>query len=366
MLWRTHLRISFEVLERLEIDLSPQVKQKFRDGIIAPDQWKDYPHHYGKSDKIRQYIMKARKCFLQDHCPDAFFNLGVALHYIQDSHTSFASFYPKHHSWEESIDNSYFASDLIRTINICLKDKAGEKKRCLRLAQELSKNTLGRDNTLYLATLSGHEQSKSFAKPAVDLNLALRASYVVSKAVLSPKKCVILENRLSKKFSNYQVMMQAAEEKVVDKITILVEDKENLQTQKVLISGFVSKIKNGILSIRIKLKEWSVNSKYKDYRKKKHLKKVINDYYNSARNIVNPHQRWNLFQIPELNSNMVKKELLTAKEVTETFAVNKSNLTELLDNVPSYVVGNMPLVKRAEIINFRGNKSGRQLVVIKN
>ena len=53
MQWNTHRRISFEVLRRLEVSLTPEVSQRFQDGIVAPDQWKDYPHHYGKSEKIR-------------------------------------------------------------------------------------------------------------------------------------------------------------------------------------------------------------------------------------------------------------------------------------------------------------------------
>jgi hypothetical protein len=69
--------------------LSPQVEKKFREGIKAPDKWKNFPHHYGKSEEIKQQIMNSRKCFLHDDYPNTFFNLGVALHYVQDSHTSF-------------------------------------------------------------------------------------------------------------------------------------------------------------------------------------------------------------------------------------------------------------------------------------
>jgi len=196
MLWKTHLRISFEVLRRLEISLSPEVSQRFKDGIIAPDKWKDFPHHHGKSEQIKRYLIKSRGYFLQNDFPNAFFNLGVALHYIQDSHTSFASFYPKHQSWEESIEYAHFTHDLKKTINYSLRDKSWERERCLKLADSLSKDAQGRDNTLYLATLSGHEASKSFAKPIVDLNLALRASYIVTESVLSSKNCPALENKL--------------------------------------------------------------------------------------------------------------------------------------------------------------------------
>ena len=93
MLWKTHKRVSFEVLRRLGISLSNEVSSKFEEGVLAPDRWKDYPHHHGKSEDIEQHLIKSRVLFLQGDLPNAFFSLGVALHYIQDSYTSMASFY---------------------------------------------------------------------------------------------------------------------------------------------------------------------------------------------------------------------------------------------------------------------------------
>lgn len=232
MLWKTHLRISFEVLNRLGISLSPETTQHFREGIIAPDQWKDYPHHYGKSKEIKHHLMKARRYFLKDDSANAFFHLGVAFHYIQDSHTSFASFYPNHHSWEESIENSSFTNHLIKTIDYALSNKKDERKRCLWLAEALSNKAQGRDHTLYLATLAGHEQSKSFAKPIVDLNLALRASYVVAESVLSSKTCSSLEEKMSEGLSTYESIMKTAEREVADKIIRLINEREDLEREE--------------------------------------------------------------------------------------------------------------------------------------
>ena len=41
--------------------------------------------------------------------------------------------------------------------------------------------------TLNIATLSGHEALQTFAKPIIDFNLGFRASYLVTKSVLSPR-----------------------------------------------------------------------------------------------------------------------------------------------------------------------------------
>jgi len=354
MLWKTHLRISFEALRRLEISLTPEVSQRFKDGIIAPDKWKDYPHHHGKSEKIKLHLMKSRGFFLQNDLSNAFFNLGVALHYIQDSHTSFASFYPKHHSWEESIEYAHFTSDLKKTINYSLRNKAWERERCLRLAEALSKNAQGRDNTLYLATLSGHEASKSFAKPIVDLNLALRASYVVTESVLSSKNCPALENKLRAELSNYEALMRTAEIELTNKIIRFANEREDLRKRKVPPSGLVSKIKNWIFGIRIRLKDWAVNSNYKSYTKQRHLEKVVTDYKKATNRTVAPYKGWNNFQIPPLNPSFVSKELLTIQEVAKVLSENEYNLKESLAkvNVLTYHVGNMVLIGRAELDRF--------------
>src|SRR4030065_2400235 len=108
MLWRTHLRVSFEVLRRIGVSMSSEESLRFKAGVLAPDQWKDYPHHHGKSEAIRRNLMHARQCYLQDNLLDAFYYLGVALHYIQDAYTSMASFYPKHKSWEQDIEDSNY------------------------------------------------------------------------------------------------------------------------------------------------------------------------------------------------------------------------------------------------------------------
>ena len=357
MLWKTHLRISFEVLRRLEISLTPEVSQKFKDGIIAPDKWKDFPHHHGKSEQIKQYLMKSRRYFLQDAYPNAFFNLGVALHYIQDSHTSFASFYPKHQSWEESIEYSHFTSDLKKTINYSLRYKGWERERCLRLAEALSKNAQGRDNTLYLATLSGHEASKSFAKPIVDLNLALRASYVVIESVLSSKNSPALENILRAELSNYKELMRTAEVELTNKIIRLFNEREELEKSKVSSTGLVSKIKNWILGIRVKLKDLAVNSNYKSYTQEKHLEKVIREYLKETNRAVAPYRGWYNFEIPNLNPSVVNKELLTIQDVSMALCENESTLKEGLAkvNLSSYHVGNMELIRRAELDRFLNN-----------
>jgi len=354
MLWKTHIRISFEVLRRLGISLSEEVSQSFKNGILAPDKWKDYPHHHGKSEKIREHLMKSRGYFLQDEMPNTFFHLGVALHYIQDSYTSMASFYPKHHSWEEDIEYANFTHDLEKTITYSLKSNWYERDRCLQLANTLSNKAEGRDNTLYIATLSGHAASKSFAKPIVDLNLGLRASYAVTESVLSSKNCPALESKLREGLSNHEALMRSAELELSDKIVRLVNERDDLIKRKVPQSGIVSKMKNWILGIRIKLKDSAVNSNSNYYAQQKHLEKVVREYIRTANITVTSYSGWYNFQIPRISPNVVNKELLSVQEIAEILGNNEHVLRELLKkvNVSIYHVGNRELVRRAELNRF--------------
>lgn len=356
MLWKTHLRISFKVLRRLGIEsLSNEVAQSFKTGIFTPDQLKDYPHHYGKSESIKEHLMRSRGYFLQDDWPNAFFNLGVALHYIQDSYTSMPSDYPEHHyNWEVSISHANFTGDLKETITCSLGNNGYERDRCLKLANILSEKAQGRDNTLYMATLSGHAASKSFAKPIVDLNLGLRASYVVTESVLSSKNCPALEVKLREVLSNYEALMRTAEVELSNKIIRLANERDELRKRKVPQSGIVSKMKNWILGIRIRLKDSAVNSNNNYYTQQKHFEKVVREYMEAVNMTVTPYSGWYNFQIPKISPNVVCKELLSVQEIAEVSGENEHVLKESLSrvNVSTYHVGSRELVTRAELDRF--------------
>jgi hypothetical protein len=356
MLWKTHLRISFEVLRKLGIfSLPNEVAQSFKTGIITPDQLKDYPHHYGKSESIKEHLMRSRGYFLQDDWPNAFFNLGVALHYIQDSYTSMPSDYPEHHhNWEVSIEYANFTSDLKETITCSLGNNGYERDRCLKIANILSEKAQGRDNTLYVATLSGHAASKSFAEPIVDLNLGLRASYVVTESVLSSKNCPALEVKLREVLSNYEALMRTAEVELSNKIIRLANERDKLRKRKVPQSGIVSKMKNGILGIRIGLKDSAVNSNNNYYTQQKHLEKYIREYMEAANMTVTPYSGWYNFQIPRISPSVVSWELLSVQEIGGVLGENENVLKESLSrvNVSTYHVGSRELVTRAELDRF--------------
>ena len=354
MLWKTHIRISREVLRRLGIYLSPEIFQSFTNGIVAPDKWEDFPHHYGKSENIKANLLKSRGYFLRDDLRNAFFYLGVALHYIQDSHTSLSSSYFNHHRWEESIEYCNFTDDLKQTINYSLRNNEWERNRCLGLAEVLSQKAQGKDHTLYMATLTGNRPSQSFAEPIVDLNLALRASYAVMESVLSSKNYPALENKLREGLSNYEALLRTTELDLANKIVRLANERIELEKRKVPPSGIVSKISNWILGIKIGLKDYVVNSNNKNYIKQGHLDKVVRDYLNAANGMVTPYAGWYNFQIPRINPNVVSKELLSVQEAAKVLSINEQALKESLHrfSISSYYVENSELVRRAELDRF--------------
>jgi len=365
MLWKTHLRISIEVLRLLRIYLAPEVYQSFKNGIVSPDQWGDYPHHYGKSESIKQYLLKSRAYFLQDDLPNTFFNLGVALHYIQDSYTSVESYNNNgrgreiHQNWERYIDESREVDDneLLNAINYSLRDNDFQRDRCLSIANSLSKSVVGRDNTLYMATLSGQWKSTNSAKPIVDYNLGRRASYVVAESVLSSKSCPELEGKLRDGLSNCEVLLRTAEVDLSSKIVRLISERDELRIRRVPSSGLVSKIKNWVLGVRAWLKERAANSNYNNYAARGHLDNVVRDYLYYANGAVAPYMGWYNFQIPRINPSSVSKQLLSIQEVSKVLNENEQALKGSFYrlNMPLRYVGSWELVTRSDLNRLLNN-----------
>jgi len=77
MLWRTHIRIANEVLYKLEISKSNPEAASLREGIIAPDKWKDFPHHHNKEKEIEKHVMNARNACM--HSSKNNLTVGVLL-----------------------------------------------------------------------------------------------------------------------------------------------------------------------------------------------------------------------------------------------------------------------------------------------
>lgn len=358
MLWKTHIRISNEALRRIGITLSDDVDESFREGIVQPDKerLRYDAHHHGKSTQIVDNLMKARGYFLQDDLPFAFFHLGVALHFIQDAYTSVISYdSPKnqiwHQNYEQNIEDSSFVFDVEGTIQYAFQDDRYQLSKYSAIARNLSVSVEGKDATLRVATLVGEHPSEKTGKPKVDLNLALKASLVVIESALSPKTCPTLETQLRETLAQHENFLRNAETESSDKVVRLIEEREHLVSKKGQPTGIVSKIKNWITDLRISLKNRAAVSTTRDYSHRVHLKNVANCYSAATERLVAPSVGWYNFQVPPINIEIIKRDLLSVQEIAGHFGVRENAIRETLKkgNVSCYFVENGELVRRTEL-----------------
>jgi excisionase family DNA binding protein len=356
MLWKTHIRISNEVLRRLGITLPDDVYAKFKEGVLAPDKLKDYPHHYGKSDTIATNLMYARQFYLKDNLPDTFYWLGTAFHYIHDSYTSVISYNSPnnqiwHQNYEQSIEDSEFVYDLENTIQYFFMDNFAQLNRYINVANILSKKLEGKNDTILAATLEGRCPSAQTGKAKVDLNLALKASCVVAESVLSNKTNTQLDIALRQTLTHHESLLKNAELSSSEKIIEKANRVKNLKSKKTTKTGIFPKIKNGFLSLRIKISEFQLKSDFNKYTQKRHLLTVLNVYKQATNEIVNPHIGWYNYSIPELNLNIVEAELIPVQEVSKIFTINDDTLANLANagKLNFHAVGKHYLVRRKEL-----------------
>ena len=64
MLWKTHIRIAYKISKKFGLPTSSSEANQLREGSIAPDKWKDYPHHHSKSKNIEKKNSGSTEIFL--------------------------------------------------------------------------------------------------------------------------------------------------------------------------------------------------------------------------------------------------------------------------------------------------------------
>jgi hypothetical protein len=126
MKWKTH-RIIAKILGK-EFGLPPNLINLLIKGSIDPDIHPDYtyriygykrfkvyrvaqPHHNAPTNLIMNYIWKARYAWLKEDLEDTMFNIGKALHYIQDKCVSKGFLGLFHESIEEKLSETKLANE---------------------------------------------------------------------------------------------------------------------------------------------------------------------------------------------------------------------------------------------------------------
>ena len=363
MLWKTHKRITKEVMKSLDIYLTREELSTLMEAAITPDKWQDWPHHYGKTDKIMEYVVKARKSFLQDTKLLTYYNLGIALHYIQDSYTTYPSqIRDEHNDWEQLIEDSEIATsfEIIQNSipNISVRDS------CSQTALRLVKEFQGKNETLSIATLNGQKKEyNAIASPEVDLYFGFWTSYVVSKSVLGPKDSPELGLQLRNLISNHTNCMKDSEVEVPDRIIKLIGKREELKMKKIDSKKTIPKIRNWITDLRIKPIEKEAIFTYSNYLNRSHLQNIETQYKMDAEKITYDHIGWYNFKIPQIYPNNIPRELLEIREISKTLNVDQNQFIQFLkvNNVGILSIQNHYIIKRSELDQILNRQSFNNL-----
>jgi hypothetical protein len=85
-----------------------------------------------------------------------------------------------------------------------------------------------------------------------------------------------------------------------------------------------------------------------------HLEKVVREYMKTANITGSPCSGWYNFKIPKTSPNGVSREILSVQEIADVMGEDEHVLKESSNrvNVSTYHVGNMNLVRRAELDRF--------------
>jgi hypothetical protein len=352
MLWKTHIRIAYEILSRLGIPKSGVEATKLREGEVAPDEWGDYPHHYGKSSSIRKYIMRARKFFLSGNLSDAYFCLGVALHYIQDSYTSLTSRSEHHQHWEQQIEQSYFTDNLEDLVARAFCNRKDRIKEYMEIIGFLSMEIEGKNNTLRLATLREGAQWEIWGVPDVDFNFAFRASFLIAKSVLGSKTCRELQTQLNRVLAEHEAMLRETEAVVADKILELIRKRDELEKHDTQApEGIFATLREYFSDVLGRIYNWRAASKIGQYEQQKHLKKIAREYQNIVQKIIAPHVDWFNITVPKIDINVVEKELLSPQEALRNFRIGDTIFKYLVEKgkIACYRVRNKEIIKKSEL-----------------
>jgi len=350
VLWQTHLRIANEVLRELNIAQSSEEAAQLREGSILPDKWGDYPHHHGKGNNIEANILRARESFLSGDIRKACFHLGVALHYIQDSYTSLSSRSAHHERWEQQIQEAYVNEDLTRMVNSAFHNDPGNLKEYSDIAKTMSQGLEGKPDTIGFATRPGPGLSfwgdRTWGKPYVDFNLALRASILIAKSVFCSATNDEIEQKCSCIHAEFESILEKTEEKTAEEVVKQIEKREKLVSASVKEGRALDSLRSVYRRLKLGIQDYRINRKMGQYDKKSHLSLVATQYWRAIDSAIKPHQGWYKLKTPEIDISRTRTQLISIEEACRTFKLEPNYLQDLIRTgyVSSYHVAGRELV----------------------
>lgn len=317
-------------MNELKIDLPEDIKSELLSGVVYPDEEKKRngtkdSHHYGRAREITLNVTEARNNLLIGNHKKAFFYLGVALHYIQDSYVTCKSSNPDEHlRYEGKMDFCYPTNDIETSIQKYLSDQKYLMNDCLRMALAIkSDNLFGKQNTINIARLNARDRPHELrANEVIDLTLGYLASYVVVKSiVLDPINCSQLDCGLNRLHKENVTRLMEIENQLSNNIFQMIGERNRLVSTKNHSNGIIPKIKNWLLKRKIKEKDVVIGLLNSTYFNRDHLKIMIFDYQKEAEGLARKYDGWYSFQIKEINISQIPQEIVQIDTSNDLFVM---------------------------------------------
>ena len=353
MLWKTHIRIANKILNKLGLPTLSSEANQLREGSITPDKWKDYPHHHSKSKSIKKYVLEARKSFLLGDLSSAYFQLGVVLHYIQDSYTSLSPFIEDQVQWEQEIQQASFVENLEDLVRSTFRDYEHKIEKYMERIKELSSEIEGKEKTLQIATLPDQTEHAYWGtslegSPNVDLNFAYKVSLLISKSVLGNKTNHELQENLENILKSYQKKLKKNEILSVEEIINIIKKRNDLEKRK--NQKGILRIIKAVFWFRILRCNSRVKKKLRNYENQKHLERVADEYISKIEEVNSPYHGWyNIFS-PQIELSTVKNELLTLSEASKNFGINETDINHFIEKkqISCYTIKERNFIRTSE------------------
>ncbi len=314
MLGSTHMKITNEALEELNVDLPSEIRSELLRGVVFPDDEKKRngtreSHHYGRSREIGDHLVKARSSLVSGDQANSFFLLGVALHYIQDSYVTCRSTNgERHFEYERKMDDYFANPEIEGSIRTYLSNQQYLMNGCLRMAQALKNDDIkGAKQTLSIARLNARDRPHDHeANGVIDYTLSYLATLAVVRAViLDPIKHPQLDYDLNRLHQDSEKGLNEIEIQLSNSLINKIGERNLLASSKNQSDSIIARIKNWMLKRKISRLDQEIRSMNDQYFKRGHLQPIIYDYLMQAERIAHPYDGWYAYKIKEIGISTI-------------------------------------------------------------
>lgn len=328
MMGNTHVKITNEALEELNIDLPPEVRSALLSGVVFPDEEKKRngtreSHHYGRSRDIGDNLNRARRYRLTGDVANAFFYLGVALHYIQDSYVSCKSTNAdRHFEYEMKMNDYYPNPDIERSVRTYLSDQQFLMNNCLRVARALKNDDIkGAKQTLSIARLNARDRPHDHeANGVIDYTLSYLATIAVVRAiVLDPINHPQLDYDLTRLHQDVVRRLNEIEIQLTNSLINKIGERNRSANLKNRSDGIIGRMKNWMLKRKISGMDQVIRSMNDTYFARNHLQPLVLNYRVQAEQVAQMYEGWYAYEIKDVDTSSIPQIIVNIQMANDPF-----------------------------------------------